>query len=86
MSPFLVMNLKRGLKAVFLSLLRLLYGLSMGRCFQTCIGARTKEIAKIWTFLTIHAFSGNPIYISLIVFPACCWLEASISIVNKTSG
>ena len=46
---FLVMNLERWLKAIFLSLLRLLHGL-YGRCFQACIGTHTKEIAKTWTF------------------------------------
>jgi hypothetical protein len=46
---FLVMNRERGLKAVFLSLLRLLYGF-YGRCIQACIGTRTKKIAKTRTF------------------------------------
>jgi hypothetical protein len=49
---FLAMNLERGLKAVFLSLFRRLHDL-YGRCFQACIGAHTKEIAKTWTFFRV---------------------------------
>jgi hypothetical protein len=41
---FLAMNLERGLKAVFLSLFRRLYGL-YGRCFQACLCAHTRKIA-----------------------------------------
>ena len=40
---FLVMNLEKWLKATFLSLLRLIYGL-YGHCFQACICTCTRKI------------------------------------------
>jgi hypothetical protein len=49
---FLVMNLERWLKAIFLSLFRPLHGL-YGRCFQVCICTHTREIATTWKFAPI---------------------------------
>ena len=46
---FLVMNLERWLKAIFLFLFRLLHGL-YGRCFQACIGTHTRQIVTTWKF------------------------------------
>jgi hypothetical protein len=43
MMSFLVMNLERWLKAIFLSLFRLLHGL-YGHCFQACISMYTKKL------------------------------------------
>ena len=45
---FLVMNLERWLKAIFLSLFRLNHGL-YGHCFQTCICTHTRKIATTWS-------------------------------------
>jgi len=49
---FLVMNLERWLKAIFLSLFRLLHGL-YGHCFQACICTHTRKIATTWTFAPV---------------------------------
>jgi IS5 family transposase len=45
---FLVMNLERWLKAIFLSLFRLLQGL-YGHCFRLSICTRTRNNATCWT-------------------------------------
>jgi hypothetical protein len=50
---FLAMNLERGLKAVFLSLIRRRHGL-YARCFQVGLGAHTKEIAKTCAFAPVQ--------------------------------
>jgi transposase, IS5 family len=49
---FLVMNLERWLKAIFLSLFRLLHGL-YGRWLQACICTHTRNIATTWKFASV---------------------------------
>jgi hypothetical protein len=49
---FLVMNLERWLKAIFLSLFQLLYGL-FGHCFQACICTYTRKISTTWMFAPV---------------------------------